>query len=170
MLLVFGAGLALAWWAAQRGASPIVVMGPPILAALANALYWRRVRQNYFVGCVTACVVLADAPWRWMAITDLGYTESSPPVPAIRTCDASLAGHAGAPLRPGDRFVAVSMYEGQGSEHWESFDPAPAGLATRDPAVLTRLLESVPEEAWARLEREAAQDRATVLGVRRLDP
>ena len=127
-----------------------------IAAVIVYFLYWKRVGEHFWHGCVCPAVVVSDDPYRVAVSTDL--TTGVGEYPVIKVLGQPLGEMTGGPPKPGTPLATVALYSGNvGSDHWDDFEPKVINCVSTDQAAIERVLQGIPEDEWQALQHGLAQ-------------
>lgn len=152
----------------------IILVASVLLAAAVVAFSWKlalillllgpgvaiysmfEARKVFAEGDVCPAIVIDADRNLIAAYADLSKTEDEYPV--IKVLKQPLGRVAGGPFKNGTRLALVAMYNGFPQEpNWRSFGGYLANAGTTKKKVVQRVVNSVPEADWQRLEDGIAQ-------------
>lgn len=152
--LIFGAVLLAAGAAAMLVHWAFWLLVSLVLAA--GAFEWVRLEEHFRYGCALPCRVVSTKPFRVAVYTDL--RRGFHPYPAIKILEQPLHRRFGAPPSEGERMAAVAVYQpGEPQDHWTDFLPIVVDCVTRRSPEIKRVLFSIPESEWHKLEAGLGQ-------------
>ncbi len=125
-----------------------------VLVLFVNRLYWARVREQFFLGCINPSVVISTNPLLIATYTDLSMGKGE--YPAIRITNPTLRRIAGQAPEKGMPVATISLYQravDSSIRHWEDFDPIPADYGTPDIREHQRILATLTPDEYAELQK-----------------
>jgi len=118
-----------------------------------NWLYWRRLKDQFLVGCANPAKIININPMRIAVYTDLRCGYSAPKCPTIKIIETKLPNPKSGTNKIGDEILTVSLYSGRmGKDRWLSFDPIPARQVSKNQTKID-FLKSELEDEWELLDR-----------------
>ena len=122
---------------------------------LSGGFRWQRFREWFRFGDTNPAVVLNVKSRLVAAYTDLDATDGKNPHYVVKIFRERLE-LLGLPALPGDRFAAVSLYQGgahsKASGRWEDFFPVVVDCVTGDTHTCEFVRARIPDSHWKALE------------------
>jgi hypothetical protein len=141
----------------------ILLLSPPVgfaLCCLAAFFLSRQVRlakQKFYMGDVCPGVVISAQQNLVAVFTDL-TTGREGPKPAIKILKQPLRRMSPEAAYDGMRVAAAALYHGHAREGaWRDFSPELINCVVREPKEIVRVLGSIPEGEWQKLDTTLAR-------------
>lgn len=142
----------------------LALFGPPrawiaLLVVLALCgLGLQRLNEYFWSGDVNPAGVVSVRPYLVAVYGDL-TTQADGYWPVIKILPQPLDRMTGGPPPLGTRLATVAMYDPNNAtaEHWGDFWPRVINCVSNSRADIARVLASIPEDDWARLEEGLRQ-------------
>ncbi len=142
-----------------------------IIAAIAIVFclrtYWNHIVAIAFHGDLCPCRVISVNPLRVAVCTNLSNCGQQYQV--IKVINPPIRSLDGSPLKIGDQFASIAMYQAS-AEHedrWADFFPKPVQCFTGDREQILNAVDRIPQRCWDDLDRGIEQigSRSSVLGL-----